>query len=84
MASKRISKSEMLGGIKAMNSFGSRLTGSRGQLDFINYLKDKIREMGLEVYCDPFYFKRWEEKESSLQVFGFNGPEDIHISSVFP
>lgn len=84
MASKRISKSEMLGDIKKMNSFGSRLTGSRGQLEFINYLKDKIKEMGLEVYCDPFYFKRWEEQESSLQIFGFNGPEDIHISSVFP
>lgn len=84
MASKRISKTEMLKEIKQMNSFGTRLTGSKGQLDFIEHLKSEIRDMGLEVYSDPFYFKRWEETEASLQIFGFNGPEDIQISSVFP
>ena len=59
MASKRISKTEMLKEIKQMNSFGTRLTGSKGQLDFIEHLKSEIRDMGLEVYSDPFYFKRW-------------------------
>ena len=82
--SKRISKSEMLKGIKTMNSFGSRITGSKGQLDFINYLKNEIREMGLEIYSDPFFFKKWEKKDASLKVYGYNGPEDIEISSVFP
>lgn len=84
MASKRISKTEMLADIKKMNSFGTRLTGSEGQMEFINYLKQKIRDMGLELYCDPFYFKRWEQRDASLEIFGFNGPEDVHISSVFP
>lgn len=84
MASKRISKTEMLKEIKQMNSFGTRLTGSKGQLDFIEHIKSEIKDMGLDVYSDPFYFKKWEETEASLQIFGFNGPEDIPISSVFP
>ncbi len=82
--SKRVSKTELANGIKAMNSFGTRITGSDGQLAFIKYLKEQIREMGLEVYSDPFYFKKWEKKEASLKIFGYNGPENIEISSVFP
>ena len=84
MASKRISKTEMMKGIEKMNSFGTRLTGSEGQMNFIKYLKDEIKNMGLEVYSDPLYFKKWEEKESSFTLYGFNGPEDIPIASVFP
>lgn len=82
--SKKISKSEIVSGIKTMNSFGTRITGSDGQLAFIKYLKDQIRDMDLEVYSDPFYFKKWEKKEASLKIFGYNGPEQIEISSVFP
>ena len=82
--SKKISKTEMMNGVKTMNSFGTRITGSDGQLSFIKYLKDQIKEMGLEVYSDPFYFKKWEKKEASLKIFGYNGPENIEISSVFP
>lgn len=84
MATKRISKNEMLKDIKKMNSFGSRLTGSEGHQAFIDYLKAQLKEMELEVYTDPFYFRRWEEKESSLQIFGFNGPEEYPVSSAFP
>lgn len=82
--SELISKAELAEGIEKMNSFGTRITGSEGQLGFIKYLKDSIRDMGLEVYSDPFYFKKWEKKEASLKIFGYNGPEDIEISSVFP
>ncbi len=82
--SKKISKLELSSGIKKMNSFGSRLTGSEGQLKFIKYIQKEIENMGLEVYRDPFYFKKWEEKESSLLLYGYNGPEEIEISSAFP
>lgn len=82
--SKKISKSEIVSGIKTMNSFGTRITGSEGQLEFIKYLKNQIRDMGLEVYSDPFYFKKWEKKEASLKIIGYNGPEEIEVSSVFP
>lgn len=82
--SKKVSKSELMNGIKTMNSFGSRITGSEGQLEFIKYLKEQIREMGVEVYSDPFYFKKWEKKEASLKIFGYNGPEEIEVASVFP
>ena len=80
--SKRISKAELLKGVKTMNSFGSRITGAQGQLDFISYLKKEIRGMGLEVYSDPFYFKKWEKKEASLKIYGYNGPEEIEISTI--
>lgn len=82
--SKKISKTELMNGVKAMNSFGSRLTGSEGQLNFIKYLKNEIHKMDIEVYSDPFFFKSWEAKNASLKVYGYNGPENIEISSVFP
>ncbi len=82
--SKRISKTELLRGIRAMNDCGSRTTGSAGQLAFIRYLKEQLRDMGLEVYSDPFYFKKWEKKEASLKIFDYNGPEELEIASVFP
>lgn len=82
--SKKVSKTELANGMKAMNSFGTRITGSEGQLEFIKYLKNEIRKMGLEVYSDPFYFKKWEKNKASLKIFGYNGPENIEISSVFP
>lgn len=84
MTSEKISKSELLKGIKKMNSFGSRITGSEGQLKFIAYLQKEIEKLGLTIYRDPFFFKKWEAKEASLQLYGVNGPEDIEIASVFP
>lgn len=84
MTSKSISKSELLSGIKKMNSFGSRLTGSEGQMKFTAYLQKEIEKMGLTVYRDPFFFKKWESKETSLQLYGYNGPEEVEIASVFP
>ncbi len=84
MAFEKISKTELSKGIKKMNSFGSRLTGSEGQLKFIEYLQKEISKMGISVYRDPFFFKKWEAKEASLQLYGVNGPEEIEIASVFP
>ena len=69
--------------VEKMNSFGVRLTGSKAQLDFIEYLKNEIRKMGLEVYSDPHRFMRWEETRSALTVHG-EEDIDIHVSSAFP
>ena len=71
----------MLARVEAMNSLGVRLTGSKAHNDFIESLKNEIHGMGIETYSDPYYFDRWEEKESSLTLE--NG-ENIHISSAFP
>ncbi len=79
-----ISKSEMLSGVEKMNSFGTRLTGSKGHTAFINYLKDEIAKMGLTVFSDPFYFKRWEEKFSSIEIFDGNEIMNIPVSSAYP
>lgn len=57
-----ISKEEMLSGMNTMNSLGARLTGNRAHSDFIKYLKSEIEKMGIQIFSDPFYFKRWEEK----------------------
>ncbi len=81
--SKAISKQELLEGMHIMNSFGPRLTGNKSHGEFIAYLKNEIQKMGIEVYSDPFYFKRWEEKASSLTLLG--GEEvDIPIASAYP
>lgn len=70
--------------VQTMNSFGSRLTGSEGQRKFIRYLKNEIRKMNLEIYSDPHFFDRWEEKDRSLVIHSPDGAENISVSSVFP
>lgn len=80
----KISKEEILAGVETMNSFGTRLTGSKGHTDFINYLKDEISKMGIPIFSDPFYFTRWEEKNSSIKII--DGEEEINVpvSSAYP
>ena len=80
----KISKDEMLEGMHKMNSFGTRLTGSIGQISFINWLKAEIMKIGLPIYSDPFYFKRWEEKNSSIEIIDGNMKINIPVSSAYP
>ncbi len=79
-----ISKEEMLEGMNKMNSFGTRLTGSKGHNDFINWLKDEVSKMDIPIFSDPFYFRRWEEKHSSIEIIDGDGVVDIPISSAYP
>ncbi len=79
-----ISKEAMLEGMNKMNSFGTRLTGSKGHTDFINYLKDEINKMGVPVFSDPFYFKRWEEKRSSIEIVDGDKVVNIPVASAYP
>ncbi|WOO37821.1 PA domain-containing protein [Anaerocolumna sp. AGMB13020] len=74
------SETVMLHNIKTMNSFGSRVTGSEGQQEFIDWLKKELTNMGLEIHSDKYTFNSWEEEKSSLYING----EEIHISSAFP
>lgn len=78
------SKDEMLARVEKMNSFGPRLTGNKAHKEFIKYLKDEINALGILTYTDPYFFNRWEEKNSSLVIHDENGDEKVHISSVFP
>ncbi len=80
----KISKEEMLEGIHKMNSFGTRLTGSKGQKDFINWLKEELAKMKVPIYSDPFYFRRWEEKRSSIEIIDGNEKINIPVSSAYP
>ena len=72
-----ISKERLLEGMNIMNSFGTRLTGSKGHNDFIKWLKDEIAEMDIPIFSDPFYFTRWEEQNSSIEIL--DGDEKINI-----
>ena len=68
-----------------MNSLGSRLTGNTAHTQFIRHLEAQIEKMGIPVYRDPFYFKKWEAKEYSVSIVGEDGSLDgIHVSSVHP
>lgn len=80
----KISSEAMLAGVEKMNSFGTRLTGSKGHTDFINYLKDEIGKMGIRIFSDPFYFKRWEEKDSSIEIIDGDEKINIPVSSAYP
>lgn len=79
-----ISKEEMLEGMHKMNSFGTRLTGSKGHNDFINWLKTEIAKMDIPVYSDPFHFRRWEEKRSSIGIIDGEETINIPVSSAYP
>ena len=79
----QITKEKLLEGVEKMNSFGPRYTGSQAHQNFIESLKKEIREIGYEVYSDPFYFERWEAVGSSLKILGEN-EIDIPVSSVHP
>ncbi|MBQ8503451.1 MAG: hypothetical protein IJ491_04135 [Clostridia bacterium] len=79
-----ISKERMLEGMHTMNSFGTRLTGSKGHNDFIRWLKDEITKMDIPLYSDPFYFRRWEEKKSSIEIIDGDEITNISVSSAYP
>ena len=52
-----ISKERLLEGINIMNSFGTRLTGSKGHNNFVSYLKKEITENGQESKI--WYRRSW-------------------------
>ena len=79
-----ISKENLLEGIHKMNSFGTRLTGSKGHNAFIGWLKSEITKMDIPVYSDPFWFNRWEEKCSSIEIFDGKEKINIPVSSAYP
>ena len=79
-----ISKERVLNGMEAMNSFGLRLTGSRGQQKFVDYLKNEIHKMSFNTYSDLYSFDRWEEKHSSIKIINSIGDEEIEVTSAWP
>ena len=80
-----IQTENLLRHVEAMNACGPRLTGTAAHAQFIRYLKNEIRAMGPEVYCDPFFFRKWEETAHCLQIEQPDGTmTDVHVSSVHP
>ncbi len=79
-----ISRERVLNGMRTMNGFGLRLTGSKGQQGFVNYLKNEIHAMGFDTYSDLYSFDRWEEKHSSIRIINPDGDEEIEVSSAWP
>ncbi len=79
-----IVKDNLQNGMDKMNACGIRLTGSKAHNDFINYLQDEIKKMGVKIYSDPFYFKRWEEKASSIEILDGEEKISIPVSSAYP
>ncbi len=79
-----VSKEKMLEGIHKMNSFGTRLTGSKGHAEFINYIKSEIAEMDIPIYTDKFRFERWEEKRSSIDIIDSDEVVNIPVASAYP
>lgn len=63
---------------------GPKLTGSKDHTKYIEYLKSEIKNMGLPVYVDPFFFDRWEAKNYSLKVNIDGEMKDIPVSSPHP
>lgn len=80
----QLSKENMRKGMDDMNAFGSRLTGSKGHNDFVQYLKAEVEAMGYKPYSDFKTFERWEEKRSSLVLHTASGEVEIEVASPFP
>ena len=80
-----VEKKNLQAGMDKLIAIGPKLTGSKGQLEFIRYIKDQIRAMGLEVMIDPFFFESWRDTAHSLSIETDDGTfSDIPVSSVHP
>lgn len=84
MKINNISRDRLLDGINKMNSYGTRLTGSKGHNDFIRWLKKEIGEMDIPVFSDPFYFTRWEEKKSAVEIIDEDAIIPVSVASAYP
>ena len=79
-----ISEQLLYEGILKMDSFGPRLTGNIAHNEFVKWLKDELSGMNIPVYSDSFYFRRWEEKKSSLEIYDSDETIQIPVSSAYP
>ena len=80
-----ISLKNLESGMQRLTEIGPKLTGSKGQNEFIAYIKNELRQMGLDVCVDPFFFKRWEAREYALELTDEEGGvTPLHVSSVHP
>ena len=79
-----VSKRNIQNGMDTMNGFGTRLTGSKGNNDFIKYLKKEIKGMGFELKSDVKKFKRWEPTNTKLVLHTANGDVDVAVASAHP
>ena len=78
------SKAELQQAMEHLNGFGSRLTGSGNQRDFVQYLKDEVTKLGLPVYSDLYSFDRWAERRSSITIHRDGEDVNIPVSSAWP
>ena len=70
--------------VEKMNAFGPRYTGNAAHKAFVKHLKQQLTELGVDIYSDPMFFNRWEEKSSSFYIRSAGRAENIPVSSVFP
>ena len=80
----QLSKENMRKGMEDMNAFGSRLTGSKGHHEFVEYLKNEVRAIGFEPVSDTKTFERWEAKETKLVLHTKKGDVEVPVASAFP
>lgn len=78
------SKQAVLEDMHRMNGFGTRLTGAKGQNDFIAWLKEEAQRMGYQTFSDLYSFDRWEEQKSSITIHRIRGDEPVEVSSAWP
>lgn len=62
-------KQELMEMMNYMNGCGIRTTGSPAHKRFVGFIKEQIESMGVDVYTDTNYFKRWEEKTTKRRVY---------------
>ena len=77
-------KEAVLEDMHRMNSFGTRLTGSGGQRDFVAFLKQRAEAMGYQTYSDLYSFDRWEAQRSSITIHRIRGDEPVEVSGEWP
>ena len=82
--SRFCSKEALQAEMETMNGFGTRLTGAKGQTDFVRYLRKRIEDMGLMTYSDLYAFDRWEAKRTALTIHHDDSDEAIEVTSPWP
>lgn len=67
-----------------MNSFGPRYTGNDAHQQYIQFIKEQLKEMKLPVYTDQHQFDRWEVLQARLSVDMEGKPVQIPVLSYYP
>lgn len=70
---------------QALGRLGARYTGNGSHREYIRFIKNQLKEIGLSAFTDEYTFTRWEASKASLSIEGDPDGEDrLSVLSNYP